>query len=279
MTNTASKILKKLKEQQQEEEKLPLLLEFYQKLVQVQAAAQKRLTPPAVTLSSEEVKTRLVQGQPLAGDDLLNLDWEQARQLFAEVSGVFTGYPQLFGELPDSLKKPGVGRMLTIDAAKAWLNGEELPSSLPEDISEALLRTIIQATLQPYLAACARAYQDYLKKDLLENWRRGYCPVCGGSPDIAYLEKEVGARWLVCSRCDTEWIYQRLQCPYCGTLEQDSLSFITDDTELYRLYVCEKCKRYLKAIDLRKTNDEILFPLERLLTAEMDRQARERGYK
>jgi FdhE protein len=279
VTDTASKILKKLKDQQKEEGKLPLLLEFYQKLVQVQAATQKHLTPPAVTLSSEEVKTRLVQGQPLAGDDLLKLDWEQARQLFTEVIAVFAGYPQLFGELPDSLKKTGAGLPFTADAVKAWFFGEELPSSLPNDINRALLRTIIQATLQPYLTAYARAYQDYLKKDLLENWRQGCCPVCGGSPDIAYLEKEVGARWLVCSRCDTEWIFQRLQCPYCGTLEQDSLSFITDDTELYRLYVCEKCKRYLKAIDLRKTDDEILLPLERLLTAEMDRQARERGYR
>ena len=32
-----------------------------------------------------------------------------------------------------------------------------------------------------------------------EKWRRRYCPVCGGNPDIAYLDTERGSRWLVCS--------------------------------------------------------------------------------
>lgn len=277
MTDTTDKVLKKLKKQQKEG-KLPLLLEFYQKLLQVQAAAQKRLTLPAVTLSGEEIKSRLAQGQLLLGDDVLNLDWEQVQQLLREVCGVFAGYPQLFGELPDSLKQSRAGRLLTAAIAKAWLNGEKPPSGLTDDTGETLFQTIIQATLQPYLSAYAQAYKAHLKTELLEMWRRGYCPVCGGSPDIAYLEGEVGARWLVCSRCDTEWLFQRLQCPFCGTLEQGALSFITDEKELYRLYVCERCKRYLKAIDLRKASDEILLPLERLLTIEMDRQARERGY-
>ena len=278
MTDTAGKILKKLKEQQEEEGKLPLLLEFYQKLVQVQAAAQNRTPPPAAVLSSEEIKTRLAQGRQLAGFTELGLDWELVQKLFSEISGVFAAYPSLFGELPARLQKPGARRLLTAEAVKAWFNGAELPSILLKDIREPLLRTIIHATLQPFLAGYARAYQDYLKKDLLETWRRGDCPVCGGSPDMAFLEKEVGARWLVCSRCDTAWLYQRLQCPYCGTMEQESLSYFSDDAEIYRLYVCEKCKRYLKTIDLRKAGDEVLLPLERLLTAEMDRQARERGY-
>jgi transcription elongation factor Elf1 len=278
VTDTAGKILKKLKEQQKEEGKLPLLLEFYQKLVQVQATAHKRLTPPAVTLNSEEIKARLAQGRPLAGFDELNIDWELVREVFSEIIDVFAVYPSLFGELPDSLKKSGAGRLLTAGVAKAWFNGVGLPSNLFKDIGETLLRTIIQATLQPFLAGYARAYQDSLKQTVLETWRRAYCPVCGGSPDMAYLEKEVGARWLVCSRCDTEWLFQRLQCPYCGTQQQDSLSFFADDSELYRLYVCEKCKGYLKTIDLRKAVGEVLLPLERLMTAEMDRQARERGY-
>jgi FdhE protein len=278
VTDTASKILKKLKEQKKEEGELPLLLEFYQELVRLQDTARKRLTPPAATLDIDAIKARLVQGQPLVNDTGLDLDPEQVKRLFEEVIAVFAAYPQLFGELPDSLQKPGAGRLLTGEVVKKWFNGTELPRGLQENASQPLLQAIMLATLQPFLAGYARAYQEHLKPDLLETWRRGCCPVCGGGPDIAYLEKEVGARWLVCSRCDTEWLFQRLQCPFCGTVAQDALSYFADDTELYRLYVCEKCKRYLKAIDLRKTSDEILLPLERLYTSEMDRQARERGY-
>lgn len=112
-----------------------------------------------------------------------------------------------------------------------------------------------------------------------ERWRRNYCPICGGHPDFAFLEKELGARWLLCSRCDTEWLFQRLQCPYCGNQTQKDLAYFTDDEGLYRLYVCEQCHKYIKAIDLRVAKSDILLPLERLFTLDMDRQAQEKGYQ
>jgi len=111
-----------------------------------------------------------------------------------------------------------------------------------------------------------------------ERWRRGYCPICGGNPDFAFLDKERGARWLLCSGCDAEWLFQRLECPYCGTQDQDALAYFTDDEGLYRLYVCERCKRYLKALDLRQAKSEVLLPLERLFTFDIDAQAQEYGY-
>ena len=82
----------------------------------------------------------------------------------------------------------------------------------------------------------------------------------------------------MCSRCDAEWLFQRLECPYCGTKDQSTLAFFTDDKGLYRLYVCEQCRHYLKAIDLRKSEDEVLLPLERFLTPDIDAQAQQDGY-
>ena len=112
-----------------------------------------------------------------------------------------------------------------------------------------------------------------------ESWRRGYCPICGGSPDFSFLEKEEGARWLMCSRCDTQWLFQRLECPYCGTQDQTALAYFTDDKGLYRLYVCDKCKGYLKTVDLRQAESGINIDLERLLTSDIDIQAQESGYR
>ena len=109
-------------------------------------------------------------------------------------------------------------------------------------------------------------------------WRRSYCPVCGGNADFAYLETERGSRYLLCSRCDSEWLFQRLRCPYCHTEDQNALSYYSNDEEVYRLYVCERCKHYLKTIDLRKAKPEVEISVERLLTYELDAQAREDGY-
>ena len=111
-----------------------------------------------------------------------------------------------------------------------------------------------------------------------ERWRRRYCPICGGNADFAFLDKERGARWLLCSRFAAEWLFQRLECPYCGTTDQNALAYFADDEGLYRLYVCEQCKRSLKAIDLRQAKSEVLIPLERLLTLDIDAQAKEYGY-
>ena len=274
-TDTTSKILNKLKELEKEEGKIPLLLEFYQKLLQIQSKAQKRMGTLTPTISSAAIHTQLTKGLPLVGFDELALDWPLVREVFAKVMAALAGYPQLFGEIPDGLKKPGAGRLLTKKAVKAWFTGKELPPTLRDGVSENLMQTIIQATMQPFLASHARALIGRVKQ---EYWRQGYCPICGGSPDLAYLEKGVGARWLLCSRCDSEWLFQRLECPYCRTSDQSALTFFTDEEELYRLYVCEQCKCYLKAIDLRKAESEILLPLERLYTLDLDAQARENGY-
>lgn len=263
MTDISRKILIKLKKQQKEGA-LPLLIEFYQELLRAQAAAEQRISPPSPKLNPGEIQARLKQGKPLGAFEELDIDWALAQKVFGEIAAVFGAYPQLFGPLPDA------GKTLNREAVKKWFDGNSQESPLSD--------SIIQASMYPFLAVYAAAFKSALTQPVMEEWRRGYCPVCGGSPDIAYLEKEVGARWLVCSRCDTAWLFQRLQCPFCGNQEQESLSYFMDEKEYYRLYVCGKCKTYLKTVDLRKTETEVLMPLERLTTLDLDGQAAARGY-
>jgi len=272
---TTNKIIEVLQKQEKEEGKLPLLLEFYRDLLQTQAKARKSTGTLEPTINADAIQSRLSNGQPLVKFDELALDWPLLRKVFVEVIAVFAKYPQLFGEIPAGLKKPGAGRLLTKKAIKAWFTGKTLPPTLLEGIDKNLIQTIIQSTLQPFLAGHAEALTDSIKKD---SWHKNYCPVCGGIPDIAYLEKEVGERRLLCSRCDSEWQFHRMECPYCRIQDQDSLSFLTDDQSLYRLYLCEQCKCYLKVIDLRKTDAEVLMPLERIYTLDLDKQAHDRGY-
>ena len=217
------------------------------------------------------------RGQPLIAFDELALDWPLLRETGNEVTAIFAGYPELFGELPEKMRKSGAGRLLTRKAVKAWFKGAGLPTTISASAaSENLLSAIAQATLKPFLAGHAKTLVGRFDP---ERWRRPYCPICGGSPDFAFLDKERGARWLLCSRCDTEWLFQRLECPCCGTRDQNALAYFTDDEGLYRLYVCEQCKQYLKAIDMRQTGARVLLPLERLYTLDLDRQARENGYQ
>jgi FdhE protein len=271
-----SKILKKLEEWKEKEEVDPKFIEFYQKLLHIQSRAEQRIGIPQFGLSSEAISERIEHGLPLIAFDEIALDWSLLQDVFAEVTEAFTTYSELFNDFPQNLKEPEPCLPLSKETAKEWFEGARLLSLIEvNEVSEHLLEAIIHATLNPFLVSYSNALLGLVNQ---ERWRRGYCPICGGNPDFAFLDKERGARWLLCSRCDAEWLFQRLECPYCGTQDQDALAYFTDDEGLYRLYVCERCKRYLKALDLRQAKSDVLLPLERLFTFDIDAQAKEYGY-
>lgn len=269
-------IIKRLKEQKRKEGELPQVLEFYQKLVQIQSRVGKRIGVPNPSFSDDEINERAEQGKPLIEFDNLAFDWSLLRKTFGEVVATFASYPDLFGPLPQQFTESAADNFITKKMIKAWYEGTKLPSiGVATEVNEALIKDIILATLKPFLVGYSTALLQLVKQ---ENWRRNYCPVCGGNPDFGFLDTERGSRWLVCCRCDGEWLFQRLQCPCCGTADQNALSYFTDDEGLYRLYVCEQCKHYMKTIDLRQAKSGVLIPLERLFTLDMDKQAREYGY-
>ncbi len=136
-----------------------------------------------------------------------------------------------------------------------------------------LLAFILNNALRPFLRAQAEALAPEFNDD---EWYRGYCPVCGGEPDFAALEKESGARRLLCSRCDTEWHYRRIGCPFCG--EEADVAYYPSDDNVYRLYVCDACRGYLKTVDQRQLAEPRPLPVERILTIPMDIAAQDAGY-
>ena len=110
-------------------------------------------------------------------------------------------------------------------------------------------------------------------------WKRSYCPTCGGVPDFATLGAEVGARYLLCSRCNSQWLYRRLGCPFCDTTDHTKVAYYTSEDSVYRLYVCQECRRYLKTLDTRETARTVLLPVERVTTVAMDVAAQQEGYR
>jgi len=277
-TKKDREISKRLEDEGKKKGLSPRFLEFYQRLFGVQSKAERRIGINNPVLKRESINERLEQGLPLVGFNELALDWPLVKGIFTEVTASFADFTDIFGELPKGLREPMAHSSLPKKVVRAWFEGARLPSTIPVDnVNEyLLLDTIIHATIKPFLVSHARVMLSFVNQ---ERWRRNYCPICGGRPDFAFLDKERGSRWLLCSRCDTEWLFQRLQCPYCSNENQKDLAYFTDDKGVYRLYVCEQCHKYIKAIDLRATEDEVLLPLERLFTLDMDRQAQEKGYQ
>jgi FdhE protein len=112
-----------------------------------------------------------------------------------------------------------------------------------EPPSAGLLRVLGWVAICRALAPVLQGYSELRKE---EEWRRGYCPVCGAPPAMAEV---CGAepRRLACGCCRTLWEYQRIGCPFCGNEEQDRLPIFTIEQEpLFRLDSCGECHGYLK---------------------------------
>ena len=269
------KILNRLAEAEQP---LPSSLEFYRKVLTTQSKTRLPALSPSITKLKEKAPQRLGQGKPMLAFQDMVVDWADIQKLFQEVTKLTNEYLQPTQEEADELNEIGTDLTLFKETAKIWFGirtTSRKSTSKTRDINP-LTGSVLQASLYPLLAAYTDELLSLVEQD---SWYQRYCPICGGSPDFSFLDKERGARLLLCSRCDAQWLYYRLVCPYCSNDDHDTLGYLTDDNGLYRLYTCEKCRHYIKAIDLRKAESEILLPLERILTLDMDRQAYESNYK
>ena len=249
-------------------------LSFYFSLLQIQAGVEAVFNVPEILFDSSELKGKLVRGQHALDPETISLDRQDLNRTFQSIAGLFALYPEVMGEVPTALTNGDFE--IPEEWLDAWFRKEPLPTRgefLSTDSK--LVETLLGQALRPFLIGYSRALAGKFRQEF---WRRPYCPICGSKPDFAYLERENGARWLVCGTCSNEWQYQRMQCPFCDTTEAKQLSFLSNDEGLYRLYLCQHCKAYLKAIDLRKTTKEILPSLEALTTLALDRQAMDSGY-
>ena len=106
-------------------------------------------------------------------------------------------------------------------------------------------------------------------------WTRVVCPCCGGSPDIALVERGA-ARTLVCARCDTLWKSPRDGCLGCDENDAPGIARIANPALGYDLLMCNACGRFLK--ERARRGVEALL-VERAITAELDLAAEHRGLR
>lgn len=273
-----NKILEKLDGSERRDGQLSRFVEFYRDLLRIQSEAKSHILVRRPSLAKDLVCDRLRKGIPLLLYKDFSPDWQQVKEVFEQVAAWAAKESEEPSADIDALKNIARQTSLLKKVVGLWYRADSLTTiARTRDIDEELLVGVVSTALKPFLHAYSRLLLPNVDQEL---WRRRYCPVCGGKPDFAYLDKERGARWLLCSRCDAEWLFLRLECPYCGSQKQDSLAYFTDEEEsyLYRLYVCEECRTYIKAIDLRRGESEVLLPLERVMTLDMDKQACEKGY-
>jgi FdhE protein len=160
--------------------------------------------------------------------------------------------------------------------------GEEIPerearASGEHDEQIDLIDLFIEESLRPELEVVAEKYGALVEKS---DWTEGYCPICGKEPKIGEIrESEDGRRYLFCHQCGYKWHFRRIKCPFCGNEEQHSLAyFAVEGEESHRVDVCNKCRRYIKIIELPKSSEGVNLDVEDIATLHLDMLAYEEGY-
>jgi len=98
-------------------------------------------------------------------------------------------------------------------------------------------------------------------------------------PSFAALTPPTGERTLLCPRCLVQWSFSRVVCPFCGEADSKNLGYYPSEDNVYRLYVCESCKGYLKTVDYREVAQRTSLPTLDVLTTDMDLAAASQGYQ
>lgn len=143
-----------------------------------------------------------------------------------------------------------------------------------------LLLFILDHALRPFLRIYAAPYQDFLAEDEYQSWDKPtICPICGADSHISRLRVNDGRRFMFCDRCFSEWEARYLECVHCGNNEPGSIKYISvEDNESYQIYVCDKCKGYLKTFDERVNGITTDLFIANMETIYLDLLAQDKGY-
>ncbi len=238
------------------------------------------LYPP---VTKEEADKRVGQGLPVIDPAKLQVGEREIKDLLRQICATLA--EQTGGENLESawlLEAIESGQLNPTEMTRkvlAYDRGyfEQLSEEMSKDKEGVIF--IVTALVAPFLRVCATSVRDKVDLDLALTKR---CPVCGGAPLMAKLRREDGKRMLECSLCNTQWIFERLKCPFCSNEEQGTLGFFfIEEESAYRVYKCDKCKRYIKTVDERKMAEgkPRALVVEDVATLYLDMAAVEEGYQ
>jgi hypothetical protein len=243
---------------------------FHLALLRVQMDAGIPAGGPSISRPSAQDPAHPEQRTPLLRPESLPVTFEQLAGLWSDLAAVVAAHiaPAMeVASLADVVRQNGHGAVSALVVDYLRPNGS---AASPGDLPTFILGQALRPFLWPAAAELVPLAGD-------APWYRSWCPVCGGEPDMAGLAGS-GERWLLCSRCDTEWRYQRLGCPFCANTNHSTLAYYAGGADTRRLYVCEVCRRYLKTVDQRERWQVHPLAAERVLTAGMDVAAVQAGY-
>ncbi|THB81467.1 MAG: formate dehydrogenase accessory protein FdhE [Desulfobacteraceae bacterium] len=256
------------------------ILDFYSRVFQAQALSREALNVPAVEIDKDLLSIKKKNELPLIDPSEFKIDVDSAVKLFKVICDLAVDWAPHLAEDARAMKAALEEDLLEADVLySALLNSQSGTIEVMArhiEVSQDHLGMFAYLSMAPSLEACAEQLSGYLEH--MTELKKGYCPICGNHPDIAFLEEE-GKRYLNCGFCGHSWHVNRLGCVFCDNTDKDQLQyFFSEEEKEYRVNLCDHCQNYIKVVDTRQMVRAFFPRLEMVSTLHLDMQAREKGY-
>ena len=257
------------------------ILGFFKYIIREQHKIKPLIEVEQIDINEETVKTQMKEGFPLIDKKDIKLDMKAAKALFTKLC---RGLQRKDVRIAAEAKKISQAvRKKEVDLEELFSRVLDGDSGYVDFIANKtgqhkwLLSFLAENSIKPSLEAYAEMFKGYVDQ---ESWYKGYCPVCGSQPERGELRIDAGERFLECSACSFKWRFKRVVCPFCGNDDSKKLRFFNTETDgkAYRVDVCEDCKKYIKSIDLREVQGDVVPIVEDIGTLHLDIIAEKEGY-
>jgi len=257
------------------------LLDFYEKVFIAQEASKSGINPVTKNIPRETLAIKSKEKFPLIDIPEFEVDYGSSEKLFRTLCGLMQeGNPQNSGSLNKLITGIQAGSVNLKNIFSSFLAGHDDESqafSNVYSIDEEIVHFLTYNSLQPSITLFSQKLSALLENE--EEWGKGYCPVCGAPPVLSAFEKD-GKRFLYCGFCWHKWPSKRLYCPFCENSDQDTLHYFDfENEEEHRADVCDRCRKYIKTVDVRKLDRFMYPPLEHLSTAHIDIRIKDMGFE
>jgi len=257
-----------------------LMLDLYERIFIEQEQAKGSIRLKRSGIPGASLADRAANNLHLVDVSDFEIDGESAAILFEKICAILMEEGDQVAESAErAVGALRAGELNIGEMASALLRGHDdflLSAGAGLGVEGAVLSFILYNSIKPSVHVFSRSLSGFL--DTETECERGCCPVCGSMPELSVFG-ENGRRSLVCGFCGHQWPSKRVFCVFCGNADHETLRYYQiDNEEEYRVDVCEKCKRYIKTVDVKKTTRPIYLPLENASTPYIDMKFREMGY-
>ena len=257
------------------------LLDFYKEIFVAQENARQHIHIEPIAISENVLSIKAKEGFPLISQSEFVIDKTVSKDLLKTLCHIaMTANEKLANSADSLLQAMDNGRFELAKLFKSFLDddaGSLENAAKKMNIQRQILLFFIYNSIKPSLVVNAQKLSKLLPS--VDNRLNGLCPVCGNMPGFAAFEGE-GIKYIFCGFCWLKWRIQRLFCAFCGNDAHQSLGyFYSEEEPEYRVDTCDRCKRFIKAVDARKLDRPLYPPLEQICTLHLDIKAEEAGFK